>query len=173
MATCGFYLALWSRLIEIGVRATFSLFALICTRICGELEEQIEEIVGENETTNGECLKEGCGLPIGEFDDNEEMLKNRELQKLKEHFEKIQSLIENFSNSFGLIVFLFSCNDFAIAIFKFTDVLLSDEKVERVLSFAHQCFRIFTFLAASNQVCLKVRKPYLLFNNDQELTEYY
>lgn len=174
MMTCGFYLALWARLMEIGVRATFFLFALLCTRLCEEFDEQIEEILENDEMKIQECFDEGFVLKVGEFDSNAEMTKNLELQKWKEHFEKIPSLIENFSYSFGIVALLLSCNDFVIGIFKFTDVIICDEKVERVCSFTHHFFRIFTLLATSNQVRLKVNiLSFLFFYLHQGLNQYY
>lgn len=158
MVTCGFYLALWARLIDIGIRTTFCTFALMCTRFCEELSERMEEIVERQEVTNRDYRNEKLGDEIGEFARYEKIAKNREeLQKWKEDYESINNLIESLSFSFGLVLFLFACHDFAIGILKFADILECDDKVESAFLFVHHLCRVLILLIASNQVNLKVK----------------
>lgn len=159
VVNCGFCLALWARLIEIGVRTTFCTFAMVCAHLYEELGEQMEELVANEKRTHDEEL---IGDQVGELDSRHEdtIEKSREdhdeLQKWKDNYETVNSLIESLSFSFGLVLLLFICQDFGISIFKFSKILRYQDKCERVCAFAHQLFRIFTLLAASNHVHLKV-----------------
>lgn len=156
MASCGFYLALWSRLNEIGVRTAFCTLALMCARLYEELGEQMRDMIEKDEVINRECLHEEVGDGFGMFKEKEGMKNNgEELEKWKEDYEKVRCLIEYVSSSFGFVLLVFSCHDFALAIFKFADVLKCDEKIERACAFIHQLLRVLTFFAASNQVHLK------------------
>lgn len=171
MGFCGFYLALWARLIEIGVRTTSCTFAVICTQLCEELGEQMEDILMKNDKLKKrDCLNEEMeDKQIAESDiKNEEIITNpKELENWKNNYEIIYTFIENVSSSFGFLLFMFIFHDFAIAIFKFSDVLVSDDKVSRVSAFSHQLFRVFILLAASNQVNIKVRRLFSLFTSDK------
>lgn len=160
IATCGFYLALWARLIEIGVRTTFCTFALLCTLSYEELKNQMKEMVeNENEVNNSkESLNEELEDHMEEIQINEEIMKKRqELENWKNDYETIRRLVENVNYSFGLVLLLFICHDFAISIFKFHNILTCLDKAERVCAFSHQLFRLFILLSSSNQVDKKVR----------------
>lgn len=149
-------MALWARLIEAGVRATFSTFLLFCIRVCEELVEHMDEVIKKEElmTTNRECiLHEVLGDQREEIYENDMLMTNREdLEKWKENCVNIFRLIENVTSSYGLIILLFICHDLATSIYKFDKILNSHNKVESVCAFAHQFFRILAFLFAASQV---------------------
>lgn len=164
MATCGFYLALWARLIEIGVRTTFCIFARMSACIYEELGEQMEEMV-ENEEKNVEWLFKQLNdhQIIENFERNEELLmENREkLEKWKYDYENVFRLVENVNSAFGLVLLLFISHDLAISIYKFEELLQCPDKVERACAFAHQFFRFLALLSASYRTQEKVNRPIL------------
>lgn len=160
MTSMGFYLALWARLIEIGIRITFCTLALMCTSLCKELSEQIDHMIENKQLNKDDFLYDDFKNKIGEFvigNDNTTTKSREELQNRKDDYEKILNLIEIVNSSFGLVLFLFICHDFGLAIFKFYDAFRYEEKVERVCAFAHQFFRIMILLAVSNHVKQKER----------------